>query len=175
MKTITTIKADKKKINTPASSNSSILEALIDHEGYEREPYEDTKKYLTGGIGHKFTQDDFDNFNYDWSDKEKDAYWTQKFDEDYLTASRSANRIMEERGIEPNDAIREVLVDMVFNMGEKGVNKFPSFLKALADKDPERAVFEMKTGKDGKTKSEWYQQTGRRVDNLAKRVEDNLL
>ena len=161
------------KINADNSKKLTGVGKLMKHEGFRLDPYEDTEGYLTGGTGHKFTQEDYKNFNTNGTDEEKLDYWTARFDEDYTKANTAAIRIMSKQGIEDNPKIQEVLVNMVFNLGEAGVNKFPSFLKALASKNSKDAEYEMKHGASG-TKSKWYKQVGGRVDELAKDIKEYL-
>lgn len=142
-------------------------ELLLEHEGMSLDPYRCTSGYLTGGVGHKMSQEDIEDFNPCWNDQRKWKHWILKFDEDYERASVQAVRLMYRYDIAANMEIHSVLTDMIFNMGYRGVTKFVKFLKALSEKDTEKAVYEMYN-------SLWYKQVGRRVDNLAKIVRDNL-
>lgn len=160
------IEADKKKKKTTVGQ-------IIEHEGFRLDPYKDTLGYLTGGIGHKMSQADIEEFDPNWDEDTKYSYWIDKFEQDHSNAVKQAAQIMDEKGIEPNRAVNGVLVDMVFNLGAKGVRGFSSFLQALADKDAEKAEYEMKHRSDG-SKGLWYSQVGKRVDNLAEIIRDNL-
>lgn len=159
------IKADKKKRVTAEGW-------LIKDEGYRRNPYTDTEGFLTGGIGHKFTKEDYKNFKPEWSDKKKDAYWAERFEEDLITATSGALDIMESKDIPYNPEVKDVLVNMIFNMGKTGVLRFTNFLSALSKGDVDTAIKEMKTNKKGDGPSKWYTQVGERVDRLASRLKD---
>ncbi len=163
-----------KKIGTGEKKKKRLtgISKLMKHEGFRLDPYTDTEGYLTGGTGHKFTKEDYMNFNTNGTDEEKLNYWTERFDEDYSKSSTAAIRIMNRNGIEDNTGVQDVLINMIFNMGEDGVNGFPSFLKALANKDAEKAIYEMKTNSSGTGKSDWYKQVGRRVDELANDIKE---
>jgi len=151
-----------------------MFKMIRDHEGYRINPYKDTEGYLTGGIGHKFTKKDFQEWDPNWDVDTKKAYWKDRFVEDIDTAYNQAKKIQKEFNIDDtNEIVTAVLTDMVFNLGAGGVRGFPNFLKALSKKDKARAVKEMKTNSKG-GKSLWYKQVGRRVDDLAKLIEENL-
>jgi lysozyme len=60
--------------------------------------------------------------------------------------------------------ITEVIVEMIFQLGFAGVNKFVNFKGALMNEDYDRAIIEMKD-------SLWYKQTPSRVESLAEILE----
>lgn len=60
-------------------------------------------------------------------------------------------------------AVREVLVDMSYNMGATTLGQFKNFKAALKDKDYKTAAKEMKN-------SNWFNQTGRRARDLHKQM-----
>jgi GH24 family phage-related lysozyme (muramidase) len=151
-----------------------MFKMIRDHEGYRLNPYKDTEDYLTGGIGHKFTKKDFQEWNPNWDVDTKKLYWKDRFVEDVDRAYTQAKKIQKEFNIDDsNEVVTTVLTDMVFNLGAEGVRGFPKFLKALSNRDKIGAIREMKIGSNG-GKSLWYKQVGRRVDDLAKLIEENL-
>lgn len=159
------IKADKKKEVTPVGE-------LIKHEGYRRDPYLDTKEILTGGIGHRFTKKDYDNFKPEWSAKKKDAYWAERFEEDIANASKQASGIMSDYDIN-NEEVKPVLINMIFNMGATSVRGFKDFLGALKENRIDDAVKEMYINGKGDGPSDWLLDVGKnRIDDLAKRLKD---
>jgi GH24 family phage-related lysozyme (muramidase) len=145
-----------------------MVKKIIEHEGYRLDPYTDTTGHITGGIGHKFTEEDFQNFNTSWSDEEKAEYWKEKFREDFAKASRHAVAIANQHDINLNDEKMYVLTDMVFNLGPTGVKGFKNFLADLSQDNIDGAIQEMKyTSKESDTHSKWYKQVPNRVDSLA--------
>ena len=76
---------------------------IVEHEGFRLDPYTDTEGYITGGVGHKFTKEDFANFNTKWTREEKMAYWEKKFEEDYARAQSQAERLANQYGIKLSD------------------------------------------------------------------------
>ena len=60
--------------------------------------------------------------------------------------------------------VTEIIVEMIFQLGFQGVNKFVNFKDALMNEDYDRAIIEMKD-------SLWYKQTPYRVEALAKILE----
>ena len=60
-----------------------------------------------------------------------------------------------------NDTRRGVLIEMIFQMGSKGVAKFVNFLDAAAEGDWQKAHDEM-------LNSRWAKQTPERAEKLAK-------
>ena len=153
---------------------------IIEDEGFRLNPYKDTRGFITGGIGHKFTKEDFKNWNPNWSEEEKYAYWMKRFKEDYSLASRAAIKTMIKYNIEPNEKTQYVLTNMIFNMGVTnvagGVKKdgtvvrgFKNFLADLSKGDIEGAIIEMKRrNKNSAEPSAWYTQVPNRVEGLIK-------
>lgn len=163
------IKKDKE-----STYKESIISKLIQDESFRLNPYKDSKGYLTGGIGHKFTEQDYKDWNPKWNVDQKRGFWAEKFEEDLVKAKVHAIKVMHKHEIEPTEPIQDILTNMVFNLGPTGVNKFPSFLKALKEKDAEKAVWEMKNNSKGNGPSQWYKDVPNRVDKLAEEVKEAL-
>lgn len=140
---------------------------IIEHEGFRLNPYKDTQGYVTGGIGHKFTKEDFQSWDPSWSEEEKREYWLKKFKEDYARASRIAIAMSTKYDIDPREDYMYVLTDMAFNLGPTGLSKFKNFLTDLSNDNVEGAIAEMKrTSKFKAEPSKWYKQVPKRVDAL---------
>ena len=140
---------------------------IVEHEGFRLEPYTDTEGFITGGIGHKFTRYDFDNFSKKWSREKKMTYWQQRFEEDLDRAEATALSLIRQYEIEQTDAILYVLTDMAFILGARGLGKFRNFLNDLRRGDIEGAIQEMKyKSKGSEERSKWYRQVPRRVNSL---------
>ena len=146
-----------------------LITQIIQHEGYRLNPYTDSEGYITGGVGHKFRQSDFDNWNANWSREEKEKYWYDRFQEDIAAAKKHAARVANTNGIQSK--FLPVLTEMAFNMGAGFDREFPTFVKDLSGNNPdiEGAIKEMKlVGKDKPDQpSKWYKQVPDRVNSLA--------
>ena len=126
---------------------SELLKRVIDHEGFESKPYPDP---LSGGepytFGHGLT---------------------------YITAEESLV-IVEQRLVNNTNAliaiwpwlterpqsVLEVVVEMSYQMGVRGVNNFRNMWAALQAEDYERAAAEM-------LDSRWARQTPGRAQSLS--------
>ena len=143
------------------------MRKVIEHEGYRIEPYTDSKGYITGGIGHKFTKKDFETFDNRWPRSKKEEYWRKCFEEDYARAEQAALAMIERYKIIKTENILCVLIDMAFNLGHIGLSKFDNFLQDLAKGDIEGAIREMKyVNKTSDELSPWYKQVPNRVNDL---------
>ena len=141
-----------------------LKKLLIEHEGYRLDLYQDTKGFLTAGIGHLMTKKDgplvlgrkvtAEQVNL-WF--ESDIQMAILIAKSYLGAAW--NTLSEERKI--------VLVDMCFNLGPK-INKFVDFKAALVAGDYVLAVKSMQD-------SLWATQVPTRAKSLAKIMESGKL
>jgi GH24 family phage-related lysozyme (muramidase) len=130
------IKADKAKEKT-------LLGELIFDEGYRKDPYEDTKDKITGGVGHLMSDQDRLEFKYQWDDQKKEEYWMMKLQEDLVTTEAALGRFKEQYGVATNETQDEVLFNMMFNLGPTGVSKFKEMIKGLQAGDINKAADEM--------------------------------
>lgn len=60
-----------------------------------------------------------------------------------------------------------VVIDMIYNLGQKSFNEFKKFKQALIEKDFEKASFEIEHGSDDNGKSKYWNQTGLRAKRNA--------
>ena len=127
------------------------LKARIkEHEGYSETVYKDTLGFETGGYGHKIIPgEDIPTTQNGW-----DAL----FEKDFQTACDGADRILGDCDIDIT--AREVVIEMVYQMGEGGVSKFKNMLSALREGRYTDASDEM-------ISSLWYQQTPNRASALS--------
>ena len=132
---------------------SRISVRIKQNEGYKNKAYKDQFGNLTIGYGHlilpnekyflkkkysrKFLSGVFHN------DLEKSIFYFKKY---YSTKKFPTN-------------IQEVLIEMIFQLGIRGVLEFKKANKYLEKKLYYLAAFEMMN-------SRWYQQTSKRVDKL---------
>jgi len=128
-----------------------IEQQLEIHEGKSKKPYTDTAGKITIGIGRNLTDVELseDEIQY-------------LFHNDLKRAIRGLDNWLPWWREKPEN-IRNVLMDMCFNMGIEGLLGFKKFLRALHEGDYDIAVKEMKDSK-------WYNQVGNRAKTLAEMV-----
>ena len=120
------------------------------HEGYSSKVYLDHLGNPTVGWGHM-----------DKSMKVGDVYPKDKlekfFQKDYNQAVAAAERFIGQTPIPA--AKKDIIVNMAFNLGETGLNKFKKMKAAVRNQDWDTAAAEMKDSK-------WYGQVGNRSREL---------
>lgn len=129
-------------------------EAIKKEEGFRMETYYCTEGHLTGGYGHKMLEGE---------EVPKDkAGWDKLFERDFARAVTGAEDLLM---ICPNidETARNIVVEMVYQMGAYGVSKFKGMLKALQDEDYKQASVEM-------LDSRWAKQTPNRAKRMAERM-----
>ena len=98
-------------------SKESLKERIKLHEGYRLEPYTDTLGYLTGGIGHRIMPNE--------EVPTTEEGWMKLFDSDFQSAWKFMERFCEENNLRViSDDAKEVLCEMIYQMGFSGVSKF---------------------------------------------------
>jgi len=124
------------------------------HEGFRDTVYLDSLGKATIGYGHLLTEDDdfAEGIQYDKSLLEN------LFDKDFNIAAYNAEQLLE--GIDVCDTAREVIVEMVFQLGIGGVSKFKKMFEALRKKDYNEAAEQM-------LDSQWRVQTPKRCEELS--------
>jgi lysozyme len=131
-----------------------IKEIIKKHEGFRDQVYVDTLGYRTIGYGHKVL--DTDPF------KDGEVYPQEMlekvFDEDFAKAKEGADRLLHHLD-PPEDAVN-VVISMVFQLGEAGVSKFKNMFVALENEDYVEAASQM-------LDSRWHMQTPARCQELA--------
>ena len=131
-----------------------IKEIIKKHEGFRDQVYVDTLGYRTIGYGHKVL--DTDPF------KDGEVYPQEMletvFDEDFAKAKEGADRLLDHLD-PPEDAVN-VVISMVFQLGEAGVSKFKNMFVALENEDYSEAAAQM-------LDSRWHIQTPARCQELA--------
>ena len=126
----------------------SLKDRIKQHEGKRHKPYKDSEGILTVGYGRNLEAVPF-------SDDEIDLM----FENDFRRAVDRAESFFVYHAL--NEARKGVLVEMIFQMGAKGVSKFVKFLDAAAEGDWQKAHDEM-------LDSKWARQTPVRAKELAK-------
>ena len=131
----------------------TLKEEVKLHEGFRDVVYKDSLGKRTIGYGHLCVEDH-------WEDDKKyeKEYLEEIFNKDFDNAHFNANTLIEDRQI--NDVAKEVIIEMVFQLGIGGVSKFKNMWKALDREDYGEASFQM-------LDSLWAKQTPARAGKLA--------
>ena len=136
---------------------SEVLKKRIrDHEGFIAKPYLDSLGKATIGYGHLITEED--NFE-EGKEYSKDEL-LKLFDKDFAKAEMGADQLVghiQELHIEA----KNIITEMVFQLGTQGVRNFRKMISALEARDYPRASAEM-------LDSRWHAQTTNRCESLSK-------
>ena len=136
---------------------SRLLESVKKHEGYRNRVYLDSLGKRTVGYGHLCVEDHWeDNREYTVPELER------VLEADLNNAIQGAEELC---GDCPDlrDQAKEIIVEMVFQLGKTGVSKFRNMWKALKVPDYPTAAKEM-------LDSRWAKQT----PNRAKEMSDHM-
>ena len=125
----------------------TLAQRIERHEGRKRKAYKDSENILTAGIGRNLEDVAF-------TDEEINLM----FKNDLARAKRGAETFYLYEIL--NDIRREVLIEMVFQMGVVGVGKFKRFFRAAQARNWEASHKEM-------LDSKWAKQTPARALELA--------
>ena len=128
-----------------------LLQSVKKHEGYRNKVYLDTLGKRTVGVGHLCVEDFWED------DKEySEEMLMNILKDDLKNAIEGAERLLKDCHILDSLA-KEIIVEMVFQLGETGVSKFKNILKALKEgPDYQTAAIEM-------LDSKWAKQTPNRA------------
>ena len=127
-------------------SYKELKDRIKKHEGYSDKPYQDQLGFYTIGYGHLITE------------KEK-KYFEELFEIDFKKAHKQYKKKFLKKNHTTSE--KELLIEMIFQLGAKGVSKFKKMLYFLNKKQKFMASLEM-------LDSLWYLQTPERVKNLIK-------
>jgi len=130
---------------------------IKEHEGFVPRVYKDSLGKRTIGYGHLCVEPE------QWDD---DKEYTKEelelvFQKDFEEALKNAEHLIGERNI--NNTAKEVIIEMVFQLGIGGVGKFKNMWKALDREDYGEASFQMMD-------SLWAKQTPNRAKKLAEKM-----
>ena len=132
-----------------------MIEQLVDHEGLELHPYEDSLGILTIGVGRNLEERGI---------SEDEAFYLLGNDIEIIWDELiKHHRIVEDL----DDQRQMILLDMAFNMGVPRLGKFKKMWAAIEDGDMIEAS---KQALD----SRWADQVGRRAERLAERLTSGL-
>ena len=126
------------------------------HEGYRNKVYKDTLGKRTVGVGHLCVEEFWEN------DKEyEEKFLMDILEADLQNAINGAERLCSNCP-DIDDLAKEIIVEMVFQLGETGVSKFKNMWKALEQDPPAYSVAASEM-----LDSRWAKQTPNRANGLA--------
>ena len=135
-----------------------LLKSVKQHEGYRNKVYLDSLGKRPVGVGHLCVEDFWED------DKEyEEKFLLTIIEHDLKSAIKSAERLL--KGCPILDSLaREIVIEMVFQLGETGVSKFKNMLKALEEgPDYKTAAIEM-------LDSRWAKQTPNRAKKMSNSI-----
>jgi len=131
-----------------------LKEEIKLHEGFVPRVYKDSLGKRTIGYGHLCVEPEQWDDNKEYTKEELENVFSKDFNE----ALKNAEHLIGERSI--NHIAKEVIIEMVFQLGIGGVGKFKNMWKALDGEDYGEASFQM-------LDSLWAKQTPARAGKLA--------
>ena len=136
-----------------------LLKSVKQHEGYKDHVYRDSLNKRTVGVGHLCVEDHWeDNREYTVPELER------VLEADLNNAIQGAERLCSDCP-DLKDQAKEIIVEMVFQLGESGVSKFRNMWKALKVPDYPTAAKEM-------LDSRWAKQTPGRAKEMSDHMKD---
>lgn len=129
---------------------NEMMERIKSDEGYRDRVYIDTVGVPTLGWGHALHEGSHVPL----------AVSELFFKNDFDKAEADADWLLECRNIVLNNVRRYVIINMVFNLGKRGVSNFKKMFDALQSEDYEEAARQM-------LDSKWAGQVGKRSTYLA--------
>ena len=125
------------------------------NEGFSSHPYKDQLGNYTIGYGHLIRKKEIILFKKNF----KVSFFQNLFENDFKTALDDYNKHFRKYSFSQN--IKELIVEMIFQMGIQNVLNFKKTLRHIRKKNKFLAALEMMD-------SIWYKQTPLRVENLIK-------
>ena len=134
---------------------TDLKEEIKSHEGFVNKIYKDHLGFPTIFYGHLITSED----NYEEDKEYPKEMGEEVFELDFQKALASTESLIGSRPV--NHTAKEVLIEMVYQMGVGGVSKFKKMWEALEKGDYTEASFQMMD-------SRWAKQTPSRAESLSK-------
>ena len=132
-----------------------LKERIKKHEGFVPKIYRDSLGFATIGYGHLVLPTDHFEDGVEYSKEELN----EVFEKDFENAQTNANKLIGD--IPLVYQAKEVICEMVFQLGIGGVSKFKKMWEALEKGDYTEASFQMMD-------SRWAKQTPSRAESLSK-------
>ena len=148
-----------------------LYEEISADEGKVLHAYLCSELHATIGIGHKILdtdpEKDLDIFGINWEEVPDEQYITEDrcyilFQEDVQIAISGCMKIYNNWDDLPQE-VQHILVNMCFQLGQRGLSNFKQMGKAIEDADWEKASVEMMD-------SRWASQTPERAERLKNRM-----
>lgn len=138
---------------------TKLEKQLTEDEGKSLKVYLDHKGYPTVGIGHLITKED----NLKMGDTITEERCSALFKQDVDIAIKSCYKLFKDFTLQPEE-VKQIVVNMCFNLGPTRLAGFKKFIKAINDKDYGKAALEMMDSK-------WYKvDVPKRAGRLVKRM-----
>ena len=136
-----------------------LLKSVKQHEGYRNKVYLDSLGKRTVGVGHLCVEDF-------WEDnKEYSEEMLMKILKDDLKNAIQGAEELCSKCPDLKDLAKEIIVEMIFQLGKTGVSKFRNMWKALKQSPPQYGVAASEM-----LDSRWAKQT----PNRAKEMSDHM-
>ncbi len=132
-----------------------LIKRIKKNEGFSSAPYKDQLGFLTIGYGHLILP----NEKHLTENKTPKNKLEKIFIKDFKNAVKDYEKHLKKKT--HNKKEEELLVEMIFQLGVRGVLKFKSLLGNIKKGNKHLVCFEMMN-------SLWYTQTPKRVKNLIK-------
>lgn len=126
------------------------------------------KNVITGGRGHQLTKEE--KKLYPKGTAIPDEVVKEWFRVDMDEADTDLTALLEEHKVHVPDEVYDILLNMTFNMGKKGLKKFKKMWAAVEIADWKEVSRQMLVSADGKTKSQYLKDVGNRAIRLADRM-----
>tara|TARA_B100001057_G_scaffold300077_1_gene300214 strand:+ start:688 stop:1113 length:426 start_codon:yes stop_codon:yes gene_type:complete len=136
-------------------SFKKLKDRIKKNEGYSDKPYQDQLGFYTIGYGHLITKKETKYY----VKKFKKNHFKKLFELDFKKAHNQYKKNFFKKKHTASE--KELLIEMSFQLGAKGVSKFKKMLYFLNKKQKFMVSLEM-------LDSSWYLQTPERVKNLIK-------
>ena len=146
-------------------NRQNIYDQLKIDEGVVYEIYEDHLGYATFGVGHLVTSND-QEYDRPVGTPVSEERVRLAFDQDLKQSEDDCGAVFGRRAFNcfPGE-VREILINMMFNLGRTRFTKFKKMIAAINCFDYREAA---KEGRD----SLWYRQVTNRAERLMTRLED---
>ena len=135
------------------------MKSVKAHEGYRNKVYLDSLGKRTVGVGHLCVEDHWED-NKEYSEE----MLMKVLKDDLKNAIQGSEELCSNCPV-LDDQAKEIIVEMVFQLGKTGVSKFRNMWKALKEKPPSYSVAATEM-----LDSRWAKQTS----NRAKEMSDHM-
>ncbi len=132
---------------------TNLKKRIKKNEGYSNKPYKDQLGFYTIGYGHLIRNSEKKYFKKNFNKE----HFAKIFEIDFNKSLKQYNKMFSQKKYTKNE--KELLIEMLFQLGLKGVSKFKKMLFHLDNKERYMVCLEMMD-------SLWYEQTPKRVENL---------